>query len=174
MVFCEEDIVNRLCKVLIITGVISLLCIGTVGCSSENTPAESTTPTAATTPTESAKPTASATPTTPLPTTGFTLSVEPNRLEGDNRFVTWIHVFATYPDGSREEVTKQCTWVSTNDMIAYVITEDAPGEDEYHPPVPGWYVVGAFPGGAIITLTYEEDGFTASCDLPVNVLFMMP
>ena len=163
----------KLLKVVSILAILSLLCVGIIGCGPES----STTPTGSTTtppasPTSTKSPTP--TPTATLPATGFTLSVEPPALEGDNRFVTWIHVFATYPDGKRKEVTKQCTWQSTDKNIAYVITEDAPGEDAAHPPVPGWYVVGAFPGGAIITLTYTEGSFTASCDLGVNVIFMMP
>jgi hypothetical protein len=86
----------------------------------------------------------------------------------------YIHVTATYGDGKKADVTKQCTFVSSDRIVAYVVTKDMPGEDQFHPVVPGWYVVGSFPGSAIITISYTEGGVTKTCELPVTVNFMMP
>jgi hypothetical protein len=182
--------VIKLYKILAIITALSLLCISVVGCGPEATTTASTPPssTATTTkpptstppvstPPASTPPVATTSkPPTPTPTGGtglFSISVKPDSLSGDNRFVTWITVTATYGDGKTANVTKQCTYESSERKIAYVVTKDAPGEDADHPPVPGWYVVGAAPGGAIITISYSEGGVTKTCELPVNVIFMM-
>ena len=135
-----------------------LLCITAAGCGGVSSEQPGETP--------SAQPTGG---------TGLvSISVNPNVLEVDNRAVQNLDVTATYADGRTANVTKKCTFETTDRTVAYVQTEDLPGEDIYHPAVPGGQVVALLPGGAIITITYSAGGVTKSIELPVTVRFMMP
>ena len=80
-------------------------------------------------------------------------------LNVDNRAVQQLSIIATYADGKTEEVTDQCTYETTDRLVA---TVDKDG-----------FLMALQPGEAFVTVTFTKDGVTKTTVIPVSVVFMM-